>query len=183
IQGASVRLVAKPQRETEFQGTQYEPVAPRLEDAYVELLGGPRKGESLLARGWPTHVPLAAPGDAVRGATSEPDPAALGRAVGLPRRFGDFVAADHVGFEVRAGEIYGLLGPNGAGKSTTFRMLCGLLKPTEGDASVAGVNLLHAASRARARLGYMAQKFSLYGDLSVGQNLAYFADIYGLTSA
>src|SRR5215472_15560518 len=156
IQGASVRLVAKPHQEREFQGTQYEPVEPRLEDAYVELLGGP------------TQAPLAD---------------ALVRAVGLTRRFGDFVAADHVGFEVRAGEIYGLLGPNGAGKSTTFRMLCGLLKPTEGDASVAGVNLLHAASRARARLGYMAQKFSLYGDLSVGQNLDYFADIYGLSRA
>jgi len=166
IQGASVRLVAKPHREQEFRGAQYEPVEPRLEDAYVELLGGPRKGESLLARGWPTQAPLAD---------------ALVRAVGLTRRFGDFVAADHVGFEVRAGEIYGLLGPNGAGKSTTFRMLCGLLKPSEGDASVAGVNLLHAASRARARLGYMAQKFSLYGDLSVGQNLDYFADIYGLS--
>src|SRR6185437_11859414 len=75
---------------------------------------------------------------------------------------------------------YGLLGPNGAGKSTTFRMLCGLLKPSDGDASVAGVNLLHAASRARGKLGYMAQKFSLYGDLSVAQNLDYFANIYGL---
>jgi len=183
IQGASVRLVAKAHREREFQGTPYEPVEPRLEDAYVELLGGPRKGESLLARGWPPQVPPAAPGDAAHGAASEPDPGVLVRAVGLTRRFGDFVAADHVGFEVRAGEIYGLLGPNGAGKSTTFRMLCGLLKPTEGDASVAGVNLLHAASRARARLGYMAQKFSLYGDLSVGQNLDYFADIYGLSRA
>jgi ABC-2 type transport system ATP-binding protein len=179
IQGASVRVVAKLHREAEFQGAQYEPVEPRLEDAYVELLGGPRKGESLLARGWPTQVPPTAPGDAARGAAS--DSGALVRAVGLTRRFGDFVAADHVGFEVRAGEIYGLLGPNGAGKSTTFRMLCGLLKPTEGDASVAGVNLLHAASRARARLGYMAQKFSLYGDLSVAQNLDYFADIYGLS--
>jgi len=175
IQGASVRLVAKPDREREFAGAQYEPVEPRLEDAYVELLGGPRKGESLLARGWPRQVPLAAPGAA--------DPGAVVRAVGLTRRFGDFVAADTIGFEVHAGEIYGLLGPNGAGKSTTFRMLCGLLKPTEGDASVAGVNLLHAASRARARLGYMAQKFSLYGDLSVGQNLDYFADIYGLSRA
>jgi ABC-2 type transport system ATP-binding protein len=173
IQGASVRLVAKPHREAEFQGTRYEPVEPRLEDAYVELLGGPRKGESLLARGWPTQVPLAGRGD----------PGALVRAVGLTRRFGAFVAADTIGFEVGAGEIYGLLGPNGAGKSTTFRMLCGLLKPTEGDASVAGVNLLHAASRARARLGYMAQKFSLYGDLSVRQNLDYFADIYGLSRA
>jgi ABC-2 type transport system ATP-binding protein len=170
IQGSSVRLVARPQREAEFADPRYQPVEPRLEDAYVELLGGPRKGESLLARGWPVQ--------------SAAEPAgALVRAVDLTRRFGDFLAADHVGFEVRAGEIYGLLGPNGAGKSTTFRMLCGLLRPSGGDASVAGVNLLHAASRARARLGYMAQKFSLYGDLSVGQNLDYFADIYGLSRA
>ena len=182
IQGASVRLVARPERESSFQGTQYEPVEPRLEDAYVELLGGPRKGESLLARGWPAQAPVGR-GDVPPGPASARDAGVLVRAVDLTRRFGDFVAADTIGFEVRAGEIYGLLGPNGAGKSTTFRMLCGLLKPTAGDASVAGVNLLHAASRARARLGYMAQKFSLYGDLSVGQNLDYFADIYGLTRA
>jgi ABC-2 type transport system ATP-binding protein len=182
IQGASVRLVARPEREPSFQGTQYEPVEPRLEDAYVELLGGPRKGESLLARGWPAQAPVGR-GDVPPGPASARDAGVLVRAVDLTRRFGDFVAADTIGFEVRAGEIYGLLGPNGAGKSTTFRMLCGLLKPTAGDASVAGVNLLHAASRARARLGYMAQKFSLYGDLSVGQNLDYFADIYGLTRA
>jgi ABC-2 type transport system ATP-binding protein len=181
IQGASVRLVARPHREAAFHGAQYEPVEPRLEDAYVELLGGARKGESLLARGWPAQ-PSRSAAD-VPGAAGARDPGALVRAVGLTRRFGEFVAADHVGFEVRAGEIYGLLGPNGAGKSTTFRMLCGLLKPTEGDATVAGVNLLHAASRARARLGYMAQKFSLYGDLSVAQNLDYFADIYGLSGA
>jgi ABC-2 type transport system ATP-binding protein len=183
IQGASVRVVAKPRLESAFRGGPYQAVEPRLEDAYVELLGGPRKGESLLARGWPLQVPPANPGDTPPGAGSPGDPSVLVRAVDLTRRFGDFVAADHVGFEVRAGEIYGLLGPNGAGKSTTFRMLCGLLKPTAGDASVAGVNLLHAASRARARLGYMAQKFSLYGDLSVGQNLDYFADIYGLSRA
>ncbi len=183
IQGASVRLVARPHREAAFQGAQYQPVEPRLEDAYVELLGGARKGESLLARGWPAQASLAAPGEVPRGAVSPGIPGALVRAVDLTRRFGDFVAADTIGFEVRAGEIYGLLGPNGAGKSTTFRMLCGLLKPTAGDASVAGVNLLHAASRARARLGYMAQKFSLYGDLSVAQNLDYFADIYGLSRA
>jgi ABC-2 type transport system ATP-binding protein len=170
IQGSSVRVIAKPHREAAFGGAPYEPLEPRLEDAYIELLGGPRKGESLLARGWPAQSRLDA---------SDPD--ALVRAVDLTRRFGEFIAADHVSFEVRAGEIYGLLGPNGAGKSTTFRMLCGLLRPSAGDASVAGVNLLHAASRARARLGYMAQKFSLYGDLSVGQNLDYFADIYGLS--
>jgi ABC-2 type transport system ATP-binding protein len=168
IQGASIRIVTKPQSAAEFG--KYEAVPPRLEDAYVELLGGARKGESLLARGWP-H---AQPEEVLAGGS------ALVHAAGLTKRFGDFVAADRVGFDVRAGEIYGLLGPNGAGKSTTFRMLCGLLKPSEGDASVAGVNLLRAASRARARLGYMAQKFSLYGDLSVLQNLEYFANIYGL---
>ena len=176
IQGASVRVVAKPDAAGSFRTDGYEPVAPRLEDAYVELLGGARKGESLLARGWPAVVEPAAGG----GSSAAAD-RVLVRAEALTRRFGDFVAADTIGFEVRAGEIYGLLGPNGAGKSTTFRMLCGLLMPTSGEASVAGVNLARAASRARARLGYMAQKFSLYGDLSVAQNLDYFADIYGLT--
>ncbi len=177
IQGASVRVVAKPDAAGSFRTDGYEPVAPRLEDAYVELLGGARKGESLLARGWPAVAQPAAAG----GGSSAAADRVLVRAEALTRRFGDFVAADAIGFEVRAGEIYGLLGPNGAGKSTTFRMLCGLLMPTSGDASVAGVNLARAASRARARLGYMAQKFSLYGDLSVAQNLDYFADIYGLT--
>ena len=172
IQGASVRLVVTPNGVGEFHAAGYEAVAPRLEDAYVELLGGARKGESQLARGWPTG---AQPGTRADGV--------LVRAAGLTRRFGDFVAADNVGFEVHAGEIYGLLGPNGAGKSTTFRMLCGLLTPSSGAAHVAGVNLSRAASRARARLGYMAQKFSLYGDLSVAQNLDYFADIYGLKRA
>jgi len=176
IQGASVRVVAKPDATGSFRTDGYEPVAPRLEDAYVELLGGARKGESLLARGWPAVAQTAA-----GGASSAAADRVLVRAEALTRRFGDFVAADTIGFEVRAGEIYGLLGPNGAGKSTTFRMLCGLLMPTSGYASVAGVNLARAASRARARLGYMAQKFSLYGDLSVAQNLDYFADIYGLT--
>ena len=176
IQGASVRVVAKPDAAGSFRTDGYQPVAPRLEDAYVELLGGARKGESLLARGWPAVAQTAAGG----GSSAAAD-RVLVRAEALTRRFGDFVAADTIGFEVRAGEIYGLLGPNGAGKSTTFRMLCGLLIPTSGAASVAGVNLARAASRARARLGYMAQKFSLYGDLSVAQNLDYFADIYGLT--
>jgi len=181
IQGASVRVVAKPGAAGEFHAGVYEAVAPRLEDAYVELLGGARKGESLLARGWPTGAP--ADTAAAGGAAAVRADGVLVRAAGLTRRFGDFVAADNVDFEVHAGEIYGLLGPNGAGKSTTFRMLCGLLMPSGGAASVAGVNLSRAASRARARLGYMAQKFSLYGDLSVAQNLDYFADIYGLQRA
>lgn len=189
IQGASIRVVVKAGRQHELTNEGYEPVPPRLEDAYVELLGGAHKGESLLARGWPTNAPQPNAGGGLRsdrGGDSRPGEGGgsstgiLVRADGLTKRFGDFVAADRVGFQVRAGEIYGLLGPNGAGKSTTFRMLCGLLKPTDGNASVAGVNLLRSASRARSRLGYMAQKFSLYGDLSVAQNLEYFADIYGL---
>lgn len=169
IQGTSVRIVVKAQHGGQRAG-EYEPTPPRLEDAYVEMLGGAPKGESLLANGWPTQA-------------ASPRGEVLVHSAGLTKKFGEFVAADHVDFEVRAGEIYGLLGPNGAGKSTTFRMLCGLLKPTAGDATVAGVDLLHAPSRARARLGYMAQKFSLYASLSVAQNLDYFAEIYGLSRA
>ena len=101
----------------------------------------------------------------------------------LTKMFGAFAATDRVTFEVPQGEIFGLLGPNGAGKSTTFKMLCGLLVPTAGHASVMGIDLRRHAARARQRLGYMAQKFSLYGDLSVGQNLNFFAGVYGLDGA
>jgi len=99
----------------------------------------------------------------------------------LTRRFGAFTAVDQVSFEVARGEIFGLLGPNGAGKSTTFRMLCGLLPASAGRAQVAGVDLGHARAAARERLGYMSQSFSLYGDLSVRQNLKFFAGVYGLS--
>ena len=99
---------------------------------------------------------------------------------GLTKRFGDFTAADDITFDIRRGEIFGLLGPNGAGKSTTFKMLCGLLKPTAAKARVAGFDLRRDGAEARNRLGYMAQKFSLYGDLSVAQNLDFFAGVYGL---
>jgi ABC-2 type transport system ATP-binding protein len=99
------------------------------------------------------------------------------------RRFGAFYAVDGVSFEVRRGEIFGLLGANGAGKSTTFRMLCGLLPASAGTLRVAGVDLRHSASTARARIGYMSQKFSLYGNLSVGQNLEFFSRVYGLSRA
>ena len=91
------------------------------------------------------------------------------------RRFGDFYAVNDVSFEVRRGEIFGLLGANGAGKSTTFRMLCGLLPASAGTLARRGVDLRHAAAAARARIGYMSQKFSLYGNLSVRQNLEFFA--------
>ena len=98
----------------------------------------------------------------------------------LTKRFGEFTAAEDISFEIDRGEIFGLLGPNGAGKSTTFKMMCGLLKPTAGSASVAGADLYRAGGTARGRLGYMAQQFSLYGDLSVRQNLRFFAGVYGV---
>jgi ABC-2 type transport system ATP-binding protein len=98
----------------------------------------------------------------------------------LVRRFGDFTAVNHVSFDVKRGEIFGLLGPNGAGKTTTFRMLCGLLPATGGTLRVTGVDLLRARASARQRIGYVAQKFSLYGQLSVRENLDFFASAYGL---
>ena len=98
----------------------------------------------------------------------------------LVRRFGDFTAVANTSFDVRRGEIFGLLGPNGAGKTTTFRMLCGLLPATSGELRVAGVNLRTARAAARARIGYVAQKFSLYSNLSVLENLEFFGGAYGL---
>jgi len=92
-------------------------------------------------------------------------------------------AVDDVSFTIARGEIFGLLGPNGAGKSTTFKMMCGLLRPSAGTARVDGLDLYKAPAEGRARLGYMAQKFSLYGDLSVRQNLEFFAGAYGLAGA
>ena len=101
----------------------------------------------------------------------------------LVRRFGSFQAVDHVSFKVQSGEIFGLLGANGAGKTTTFRMLCGLLPISSGQCTVAGVNLRTASATARARIGYMAQRFSLYGNLTVEQNLKFFSSAYGLQGA
>lgn len=98
----------------------------------------------------------------------------------LVRRFGDFTAVASTSFEVWRGEIFGLLGPNGAGKTTTFRMLCGLLPATSGSLQVAGANLRVAPARARARIGYVAQKFSLYATLTVRENLAFYGAAYGL---
>jgi ABC-2 type transport system ATP-binding protein len=101
----------------------------------------------------------------------------------LVRRFRDFVAVDHVSFDVQRGEIFGLLGPNGAGKTTTFRMLCGLLPATAGSLRVAGTDLRRARASARQNIGYVAQKFSLYGQLSVSENLEFFASAYNLRGA
>ncbi len=99
---------------------------------------------------------------------------------GLTRRFGDFVAVDHVSFEVREGEIFGFLGPNGAGKTTTIKMLTGLLAPSEGNGHVAGLDIRREHAAIKSRIGYMSQKFSLYGDLTVVENIELFAGLYGV---
>jgi ABC-2 type transport system ATP-binding protein len=100
----------------------------------------------------------------------------------LVKRFGDFVAVDHISLETRKGEIFGFLGPNGAGKSTTIRMLCGLLRPTSGHAVVAGYDVSHEPESVRQNIGYMSQKFSLYNDLKVIENIRLFAGLYGVPS-
>lgn len=98
----------------------------------------------------------------------------------LTRRFGDFVAVDHINFEIRAGEVVGYLGPNGSGKTTTIRMLLGLLEPSEGKATVLGYDAFRQSEEVRARAGYMSQKFALYDDLTVLENLTFYGGVYGI---
>src|SRR5512139_3642842 len=98
----------------------------------------------------------------------------------LTRKFGAFVAVDRVSFTVKPGEIFGFLGANGAGKSTTIRMLCGLLQPTSGSARVGGFDVARETNQLRQNIGYMSQRFSLYNDLTVEQNIRFFGGVYGL---
>ncbi|HSJ89559.1 MAG TPA: ABC transporter ATP-binding protein [Anaerolineales bacterium] len=99
----------------------------------------------------------------------------------LTRRFGDFVAVDHINFEVEAGEVVGYLGPNGSGKTTTIRMLLGLLEPSDGKATVLGYDAFKQSEEVRARAGYMSQKFAIYDDLTVVENLTFYGGVYGIT--
>jgi ABC-2 type transport system ATP-binding protein len=99
----------------------------------------------------------------------------------LTRRFGSLAAVDHFNIEVPRGEIFGLVGPDGAGKTTTLRLLCGLLDPSEGEAWVAGFNVARDIVKVKDRIGYMAQRFGLYGDLTVGENMKFYADLFGVT--
>lgn len=173
IQGGSVRFVTapelpdgEPQALARKLGGTLAPAAPRFEDAFIDILGGGPGGESALAAGL---SPL------------PDDGAVVVEADRLTKKYGSFTAADSISFRIRRGEIFGLLGPNGAGKSTTFKMMCGLARPTSGRALVAGRELGRSGGSVRRRIGYMAQKFSLYDGLSVRQNLAFFSGIYGLS--
>lgn len=170
LHGDAIRLLAREEADpVHIQALvtgELVPAKPRFEDAFVDQLGGGPDGRSPLA-------------DAMRAHPDTGEPVVEAR--GLTKRYGDFTAASNITFTQKRGEILGLLGPNGAGKSTTFKMLCGLTAPTEGEGRVAGYDLRTAAADVRGRLGYMAQKFSLYGDISVAQNLSFFAGAYGLT--
>lgn len=172
IQGKDLRLVTRtpetPQLPSSDATFQIDLEAPRFEDGFIDILGGGPGGSSKLA----------ASRSLVPQNTDTPV-----QAQSLTKKFGNFTAASAICFEIRRGEIFGLLGPNGAGKSTTFKMLCGLLQPTEGKALVNGLNLATAPGPAKLQIGYMAQKFSLYGSLSVLQNLSFFAGIYDLSGS
>jgi ABC-2 type transport system ATP-binding protein len=109
--------------------------------------------------------------------TAEP----IVRAIGLTRRFGDLIAVDHLNVEVTRGEIFGLVGPDGAGKTTTLRLLCGLMDPTEGEAWVAGHSVAREVEAVKDQIGYMAQRFGLYGDLTVDENMNFYADLFGIS--
>jgi ABC-2 type transport system ATP-binding protein len=180
IQGDHVRVVMErdlsPDSGTLLPGVsdiEMKQVAPRFEDRFVALLKT-KSGSVNVA-----HPALAiTPPAKIIGAGASPPVIEVNR---LQRRFGNFYAVNNVTFSVAKGEVFGLLGANGAGKSTTFRMLCGLLPPSGGTLRVAGADLRRAAAAARTRIGYMSQKFSLYGSLSVLENLHFFARVYGLS--
>ncbi len=172
-EGGHVRFVVdKPASEVELRqqigDAKVTAASPRFEDGFMVLLHKSGAGEHAAA-----SIELERPPE------TNGDEAVV-ECHDLVRKFGAFTAVDHVSFAVKRGEVFGLLGPNGAGKTTTFRMLCGLLAASGGTLRVAGVDLRTARASARSRIGYVAQKFSLYGQLSVVENLAFFAGAYGL---
>lgn len=175
--GGSVRFIRRPEADEArlFELLHDAPVEARpeeIEDAFMMMLRQQeQQGRKTPAE--PAATPLAAK------RRDNPDkPVIVVR--DLVRKFGDFTAVASTSFDVAPGEIFGLLGPNGAGKTTTFRMLCGLLPATSGHLEVAGLNLRNARAEARGRIGYVSQKFALYGNLSIRENLEFFGGAYGL---
>jgi ABC-2 type transport system ATP-binding protein len=171
IQGDKVRVVFQPDFSTfdikkmnAGDKAELKETKPRFEDAFMDLLKDKiTKEDSPLMKTMVEFKKSDKPTVVVKN---------------LEKSFGDFIAVNNINFSVNSGEIFGLLGPNGAGKSTTFKMLCGLIVPTKGDAYISGLSLKQLKSKARANLGYMAQKFSLYENLTVKQNLNFFSGIY-----
>ncbi len=179
IEGEQVRIVTSSKEVPDLSEViakdiriKIQAVDPIFEDAFIATL----KQDQTVNR-------VQATGLVSKAIRTEQDITTVIEVKNLQRRFGEFVAVKNVNFNVKSGEIFGLLGANGAGKTTTFRMLCGLLPLSSGEVKVAGLDLHHAAAQARSRLGYMAQRFSLYVDLSVIQNLRFFVNAYGLGTA
>lgn len=174
IEGDSVRLILKQALSISavqqlFPNVELsvKSIEGRFEDAFIDLLGGIETRQSILTE--------------IMNDIDCSQHEAVIEAESLTKTFGSFTATDHVNFSVKRGEIFGLLGPNGAGKSTIFKMMCGLLSITSGEALVLGLDLKKSSITVRQHLGYMAQRFSLYDKLTVKQNLQFFSGIYGLT--
>ncbi|WP_138466992.1 ATP-binding cassette domain-containing protein [Poseidonocella sp. HB161398] len=180
--GGRVRFIRQPGADeaalgTLLAGAELLPREEELEDTFMMLL----RQHAAETAGDPAAAPAPAPAlDPARGAAPAAAAGPVIEVRDLVRKFGDFTAVASTSFDVMPGEIFGLLGPNGAGKTTTFRMLCGLLPATSGKLDVGGRDLRSARARARAGIGYVSQKFALYGNLSVRENLEFFGGAYGL---
>lgn len=166
IQGDDIRVVLKEGCSgLEGMGITLKGTSPRFEDAFLDILGGMPRGRSPLEK----MERVKEESEKVVSVSS------------LTKYFKDFKATDKVTFDVKVGEVFGLLGPNGAGKSTTFKMLSGLLTPTSGEAKICGLPIKKVTNEVKKKIGYMAQKFSLYNNMSVIQNLNFFSGIYPIS--
>ena len=187
-QGGDVRFILNEHTQSDapalqevLDGARVEAVKPRLEDGFMVLMRAKlHQDKATVEASLAAAASLSNSSANAHGALSDTNDEVMIEVRDLVRKFGDFIAVNSTSFAVKRGEIFGLLGPNGAGKTTTFRMLCGLLPATSGFLQVAGVNLRTARADARRRIGYVSQKFSLYGNLSVMENLEFFGGAYGL---
>lgn len=173
IQGSAVRIVLKKDspkldisKFVQKEGAELVETPPRFEDAFIDLIGAASKEPSFYINYMSPIKDDGKPAVEVKN---------------LIKKFGTFIAVNNISFSVNRGEIFGLLGPNGAGKSTTFKMLCDLIKPTEGEGYITGISIKNVQSSVRSLIGYMAQKFSLYEDMTVMQNLHFFSGIYPIS--